>query len=70
MGPPRGPEKFMLLEGVTINDGRDSRAGFSSALAGVNSSIADMPRKVTEAPVAIMVARKGDISPKSDTQLV
>jgi hypothetical protein len=39
----------MLLGGVTINDGRDNRAGFSSARAGVNSSIAHMPRKITEA---------------------
>jgi hypothetical protein len=29
--PPRGPEKAMLVEGVTINDGRDGLAGFSSA---------------------------------------
>jgi hypothetical protein len=26
-GPPRGPEKAMLLAGVTINDGGDSQAG-------------------------------------------
>jgi hypothetical protein len=40
--------------------------GISSASAGVNSIIANMPNKVTKAPLAIMVARKGDISPKSD----
>jgi hypothetical protein len=57
----------MLLEGVTINDGRD---GFSSAWIGVNSSATNMPRKPTEVPVAMIVARKGDISLKSDTQLV
>jgi hypothetical protein len=69
-GPPRGPEKVMLLAGVTINDGGDSLPGFSSAPAGVNSSIANMPRKVNEARMAIIVARKDDISPKNDTLLV
>jgi hypothetical protein len=29
-----------------------------------------MPRKVKEARMAIMAARKDDISPKNDTQLV
>ena len=69
-GPPRGPEKATLLAGVTIKDGGDSLAGLSSAPAGVNSSIANMPRKVDEARMAIVAARKDDISPKSDTQLV
>jgi hypothetical protein len=63
-GPPRGPEKVKLLAGVTIKDGGDSFPGFSSAPAGVNNSIANMPRKVNEARMAIMVARKDDISPK------
>jgi hypothetical protein len=31
-------------------------AGFSSAPAGVNSSVANIPRKVNEARMAIMVA--------------
>jgi hypothetical protein len=52
----------MLLRGVTINDGRDGRPDFSSAWVGVNSNIGAL--------VAIMVARKGDMCPKSDTQLV
>ena len=69
-GPPRGPEKVKLLAGVTIKDGGDSLPGFSSAPAGVNSSIANMPRKVAEARLATIVARKGDISSKNDTQLV
>jgi hypothetical protein len=45
--------------------------GFSSAPAGVNSSVANMPRKVDEARMAIVpAARKDDIAPKNDTQLV
>jgi hypothetical protein len=54
-GPPGGPEKAMLLAGVTSKDGCDSLAGFSSAPAGVNSSVANMPRKVNEARMAIIV---------------
>jgi hypothetical protein len=69
-GPPRGPEKATLLAGVTINDGGDGLPGFSSAPADVNSSIANMPRKVNEARMAIVAARKNDIALKNDTQLV
>jgi hypothetical protein len=58
----------MLLAGVTINDG--GLPGFSSAPAGANSSIANMPRKVAEVRLATIVARKDDISSKNDTQLV
>jgi hypothetical protein len=59
-GPPRGPEKAMLLEGVTINDGWDGLAELSSAPVGVNhanSSTAGMPSKVIEGikPAAMRV---------------
>jgi hypothetical protein len=60
----------MLLAGVTIKDGGDGVPGFSSAPAGVNSSVANMPRKVNEARMAIVAVRKDGISPKNDTQLV
>jgi hypothetical protein len=75
-GPPRGPEKAVLVDGVTISDGADCPSGLCCAAANsVNNKIAGTASKATEAiwAVAIMVAdrfRARDISPRSDTQAV
>lgn len=65
-GPPWGPEKAMLVDGVTINDGGDSPAGRCAALVCVNISITDVASKPIEAirSVAIMWGLTGarDIS--------
>ena len=57
-GPPRGPEKAMLVDGVTISDGADCPGGLCCAVVTcVNNKIAGMASKVIEAtrPVAVMV---------------
>jgi hypothetical protein len=56
-GPPGGPEKAMLVDGVTINDGGDCPAGLCAALVSINNKIAGMASKAIEAicPVAIML---------------
>jgi hypothetical protein len=48
-GPPGGPEKARLLDGVTINDGEDCPAGLCAGLISVDNSIAGMPSTVIEA---------------------
>jgi hypothetical protein len=60
-GPPWGPKKAMLVDGVTINDGGDSAAGRCAALVCVNISIADVASKPIEAirPMAILVGLNG-----------
>jgi hypothetical protein len=76
-GPPWGPEKAMLVDGVTINDGGDCPAGLCAELMCVSHTIAAMASKVIEAlwAVAIMVGPDGServTSPyaRSDTQVV
>ena len=57
-GPPRGPEKAMLVDGVTISDGADCPAGLRcAAVTSIDNKIAGMAGKVIEAmwPVAVMV---------------
>lgn len=57
-GPPRGPEKAILVDGVTISDGADCPGGLCCAAATcVNNDIADVASKAIDAiwPVAIMV---------------
>ena len=44
-GPPGGPEKAMLVDGVTVNDGGDCPAGLCAAPI---DSIADVTNKVIE----------------------
>ena len=44
-GPPLGPEKAMLVSGVTINTGGDCPAGVCAAPP---NSIADVTNKVIE----------------------
>jgi hypothetical protein len=55
-GPPWGPKKAMLADGVTINDGGDCPAGVCAAPVCVNKKIACMVSKAIDAmrPVAIM----------------
>ena len=55
-GPPWGPEKAMLVDGVTINDGGDCPAGLCAAPICVKSSSAGMASRAIEAiwPVAII----------------
>ena len=48
-GPPGGPEKAMLVDGVTINVGGDCPVGFCSAAISVDNSIAGMHSKTMEA---------------------
>jgi hypothetical protein len=59
-GPPWGPEKAMLVEGVTINDGKDFSVGVCATPIRINKRIAGMAIKAVEAirPVAIMVNQK------------
>jgi hypothetical protein len=56
-GPPLGPEKTMLVGGVTINAGGDCSAGLCAVPICVDNSIAGMPSKAIEASrrVAMMV---------------
>jgi hypothetical protein len=53
-GPPSGPENAMLVEGITINDGRDCPAGLCAAPLCVNNSVAGMASNAIDAfwPVA------------------
>ena len=55
-GPPWGPEKAMLDEGVTTNDGGDCSGGLCAAPTCVNNSVADTASKAIEAiwPVALI----------------
>jgi hypothetical protein len=73
-GPPRGPEKAMLLAGVTIKDGGDWPAGLCAAPICVNISIADVASKAIETirpmDMAGSDAFARGVSPRSDTQLV
>jgi hypothetical protein len=50
----------MLVDGVTINDGKDSLVGVCATPICINKRIADMAIKAVEAirPVAIMVKQK------------
>jgi hypothetical protein len=50
----------MLVDGVTINDGKDSLVGVCATPICINKRIADMAIKAVEAirPVAIMVNQK------------
>jgi hypothetical protein len=48
-GPPGGPEKAMLVDGVTINIGGDCPLGFCAAAISVDNSIAGMHSKTIEA---------------------
>jgi hypothetical protein len=56
-GPPWGPEKAMLVDGVTINDGGDCPAGLCAAPICVNSNITGTASKAIDAIwlVAIML---------------
>jgi hypothetical protein len=56
-GPPWGPKKAMLLDGVTINEGEDCAVGLSAALVCANNKIAGMLSKAIDAiwPIAIIV---------------
>jgi hypothetical protein len=67
-GPPWGPQKAMLADGVTINEGGDCPAGFCAAAICVDNSIAGMPSKAIEA--SRHLDTRGPPPPKSDTQLV
>ena len=74
-GPPRGPEKAMLLAGVTIKDGGDWPARVCAAPICVNISIADVASKAIETIRPMDMAgpdafARGGVSPRSDTQLV
>jgi hypothetical protein len=55
-GPPWGPEKAMLDEGITTNDGGDCSGGLCAAPTCVNNSVADTASKAIEAiwPVALI----------------
>jgi hypothetical protein len=59
-GPPRGPEKAKLVDGVTINDGKDCPAGLCATPICVKKRIASVAIRAVEAirPVAIMVNQK------------
>jgi hypothetical protein len=50
----------MLVDGVTINDGKDSLVGVCATPICIDKRIADMAIKAVEAtrPVAIMINRK------------
>jgi hypothetical protein len=50
----------MLVDGVTINDGKDSLVGVCATPICINKRIADMAIKAVEAirPVALMVKQK------------
>jgi hypothetical protein len=50
----------MLVDGVTINDGKDSLAGVCATPICINKRISDMAIKAVEAirPVAIMFNQK------------
>lgn len=56
-GPPWGPKKAMLVDGVTINEGEDCPVGLCAALVCANNKIAGMVSKAIDAiwPVAIIV---------------
>jgi hypothetical protein len=73
-GPPWGPKKAMLVDGVTINEGEDCPVGLCAALVCANNKIAGMVSKAIDAiwPGAIIVGPDAlrDISPRSDTQVV
>jgi hypothetical protein len=53
-GPPWGPEKAMLVEGITISDGEDCPVGLCAAPICVNNSVTGMASNAIEAigPVA------------------
>ena len=55
-GPPGGPAKAMLVDGVTINDGGDCSASLCAPPTCVNTSVADTASKTIEAiwPVALI----------------
>jgi hypothetical protein len=47
-GPPCGPEKAMLVDGVTINDSGDCPVGLCAAPICVNDSSAGKARNAIE----------------------
>jgi hypothetical protein len=53
----------MLVDGVTINDGKDSLVGVCATPICINKRIADMAIKAVEAirPVAIMVIKSYEL---------
>ena len=55
-GPPWGPKKAMLAEGVTINEGEDCPVGLCAALVCANNKIAGRVNKPIDAiwPVVII----------------
>jgi hypothetical protein len=60
-GPPGGPEKAMLVDGVTINVGGDGPAGCAAAICADNS-IAGRPSKAIEASRHLDTSTRGVIS--------
>ena len=48
-GPPWGPKKAMLVDGVTINEGEDCPVGLRAALVCANNKIAGMVSKAIDA---------------------
>jgi hypothetical protein len=69
-GPPGGPEKAALVDGLTINDGADCPAGFWAALICADNTIAGIPSKAIEASQHLDTSTRRPSPPKSDTQLV
>ena len=60
----------MLLLTAAGAEEKPAKLSQPSLIVTPASSMANMPRKVAEARLATIVARKDDIAPKNDTQLV